>query len=216
MEVLIFSPLRFKGISLLGLLLTSLGIYIVLQNLISLSFGDDIKSIRTDPVIEGVSILGARITPIQIITILSSITLVIVLAILLKKTKLGTAIRAVANDIELANITGVTCRKLIIIVFLTGSGLAAVSGIFSALDIDMNPTMGMNALMMGVVVAIIGGMESIIGMALGALLLSSTQHMGAWIIGSQWQDAIAFVILLVFLIFRPQGFLGRKVKKASV
>jgi len=80
----------------------------------------------------------------------------------------------------------------------------------------MTPTMGMNALMMGVAAVIIGGVESMPGVALGALLLGMAQHLGVWKISSQWQDAIAFVILLVFLLFRPQGFLGKRVKKVTI
>ena len=100
--------------------------------------------------------------------------------------------------------------------FAIGSALAGIAGILVALDVDMTPTMGMNALMMGVVVVIIGGVGSIPGIALGALLLGFAQHFGVWKISSQWQDTIAFVILILFLLFRPQGFLGKKVKKVSI
>ena len=87
---------------------------------------------------------------------------------------------------------------------------AGLAGILVALDVDMTPTMGMNALMMGVVVVIIGGVRSIPGIAAGALLLATAQHLGAWYIGSQWQEAIAFVVLVLFLLIRPEGFMGRK------
>jgi len=80
----------------------------------------------------------------------------------------------------------------------------------------MTPNMGLFALVMGVVVMIIGGVESVLGIVLGALLLSSTQHVGAYFIGAQWQDAIAFAVLLVFLVFRPEGFLGKRLKSAAV
>ena len=80
----------------------------------------------------------------------------------------------------------------------------------------MTPTMGMNVFMMGVVTVIIGGVNSILGIALAALLLAMAQHFGAWFIGSQWQDAIAFVILLLFLLLKPEGFFGKKVKSATV
>ncbi len=85
-----------------------------------------------------------------------------------------------------------------------------------ALDIDMTPTMGMNALMMGLITVIIGGVGSVPGIALGALLLGMSQHLGSWFISSQWQDVIAFIILLVFLLFKPEGFLGKKIKSVTV
>lgn len=198
------------------LLLASLGIYIVLQNTISLIFGDDTKSIRSGEVREGLEILGARITPIQIAIICTSIVLVIATAIFLQRTKIGKATRAVANDPELANISGIDSDRVILYTFAIGSALAGIAGILVALDVDMTPTMGMNALMMGVVAMIIGGVGSIPGVALGALLLGFAQNFGVWYISSQWQDAIAFGILLIFLLFRPQGFLGKKVKKTTI
>jgi len=216
MEVSVYKPLRKKNASPMVLLLASLGLYIVLQNTISMVFGDDTKSIRSGVVKEGLLVFGARITPIQIVIICTSIVLVVLVALWLKKSKMGKAMRAVANDAELAEISGIDSHNVILWTFAIGSGLAGVAGILVALDVDMTPTMGMNVLMMGVVAVIIGGVGSIPGVALGALLLGLAQHLGVWKISSQWQDAIAFIILFVFLLVRPQGFLGRKVKKVSV
>lgn len=215
-DVLVSKPLRQRNASPLVLLLASLGIYVVLQNTISLIFGDDVITIRSGVAREGVKIFDARITPVQIVTIGVSILLVVSTAIFLQKTKIGKAMRAVANDVELANISGVDGDRVFIWTFAIGSASAGVAGILVALDVDMTPTMGMNALMMGVVSVIIGGVGSIQGVAFGALLLSFAQHLGIWKISSQWQDAIAFALLLFFLLFRPQGFLGKKVKKATV
>ena len=215
-ETSVYRPLRHKGSSSLILLLASLGIYIVLQNIISMVFGDDTKTIRSGIVKEGINILGARIIPIQITIIIVSLLLIVSCFLFLKYTKIGQAMRAVANDIELARISGIESDKIILLTFALGSGLAGIAGILVALDVDMTPTMGMNALMMGVVAVIIGGVGSIPGVALGALLLGMAQHLGVWKIGSQWQDAIAFVVLLMFLLFRPQGFLGKKIKKVSI
>ena len=215
-EKSIYKPLRRKQASSMILLLSSLGIYILLQNLISMIFGDDTKSIRWGVVKEGINIFGARITPIQITIIICSIIITVLLLLFLKKTKIGKAMQAVANDAELANISGINSNKVILTAFAIGSGLAGLAGILVALDVDMTPTMGMNALMMGVVVVIIGGVNSIPGIVCGALLLGFAQNFGVWYISSQWQNAIAFGILLIFLLFRPQGFFGKKVRKVSV
>jgi branched-subunit amino acid ABC-type transport system permease component len=112
--------------------------------------------------------------------------------------------------------TGINSDRVIFWAVALGSVLAGIAGILVALDVDMTPTMGMNALLMGVAAVIIGGVDSLPGVALGALLLGMAQHLGVWKISSQWQDAIAFFILLMFLLFRPQGFLGKRVKKVSV
>ena len=215
-EITVYRPLRHKDASSLILLIASLGIYIVLQNIVSMVFGDDTKTIRSGIVEEGINIFGARITPIQITIIAVSLLLLVLCFFFLKYTKIGRAMRAVANDPELASVSGIESDRVIIYTFALGSALAGVAGILVALDVDMTPTMGMNALLMGVVAVIIGGVGSIPGIALGALLLGMAQHLGVWKISSQWQDAIAFIILLGFLFLRPQGFLGRKIKKVSV
>ncbi len=215
-EWLVYRPLRKKNSSSLILLLASLGIYIVLQNVISMVFGDDTKSIRTWPVVEGLNVFGARITPVQIIIIITSIVLLILVAYFLHLSKTGKAMRAVANDPELANISGINSDKVILISFAIGSALAGIAGILVSLDVDMTPTMGMNALMMGVVAMIVGGVGSIRGIVLGSLLLALAQNLGVWYISSQWQDAIAFAILLIFLLFKPEGFFGKKLRKAEV
>ncbi|MBU4184942.1 MAG: branched-chain amino acid ABC transporter permease [Proteobacteria bacterium] len=216
LEVFIYKPLRTKGSTSLILLLASLGIYIMIQNIISMIFGDDTKTLRSGLVREGLEFFGARITIIQLTIIIVCFVLLIACWILMNYTKIGNAMRAVASDPELALISGTDPDRVILFAFAIGSALAGIAAILISFDIDMTPTMGMNALMMGVVAVIIGGVGSIPGIALGALLLGMAQHIGVWKIGSQWQDAIAFVILLIFLLFRPQGFLGKKIKKANI
>jgi branched-chain amino acid transport system permease protein len=216
MEFVLYRPLRRRGATPLVLLLASLGAYIVLQNTISLVFGDQTQTLRSGVVRVGLPVLGARITPVQIWIIAVAVALTVLVWLLVKKTRLGISMRAVANDPELALISGVPADTVILASFVLGSALAGAAGILVAMDVDMTPTMGMNALMMGVVAVIVGGTGSVPGIALAALLLSAAQHFGVWQISSKWQDAIAFVILLVFLLFRPQGFFGRKVRKAEV
>lgn len=214
-ELGVVRTLRKRTASDLVLLLASLGSYICLQNTISLFFGDETRSIRADAVHEGMDLLGARITPIQIVTICIGAVLAIMLSLFLKKTRIGCSMRAVAEDQMLATISGINSNSIILWVFAIGSGLAGLAGILVALDVDMTPVMGMNALMMGIIVVIIGG-SSIPGIALGALLLALAQQFGAWYIGSQWQDAIAFVILVLFLLFKPEGFSGKKIQSVTV
>jgi branched-chain amino acid transport system permease protein len=216
LDLTIYRPLRKKRASSMILLLTSLGIYIILQNLISLLFGDDTRSIQIWEVKEGINIFGARITSIQIFMICIGIILSIMITMFMLLSKTGKAMRAIASDPELSEFVGIDKNKIFIRTFAIGSTLAAIAGILVALDVDMTPTMGMRTLMMGVVAVIVGGVGSIPGVALGALLLGFTQQLGIWTIGSQWQDAIVFIILIIFLLFKPEGFLGKKVKMAKL
>jgi len=215
-ELIVYRPLRRRGTTPLILLLSSLGIYIILQNMISMAFGDDTKALRGGLVQEGIEILGARITPIQLMIVYASMFLLIGCWALMKYTKMGRAMRAVASDQNLALVSGIDTNKVILFAFALGSALAAVAAILISYDTDMTPNMGMNALMMGVVAVIIGGVGSIPGAALGGFLLAFAQNFGVWKISSQWQDAIAFIILLLFLIYRPNGFFGKKITKVEV
>ena len=216
LDVLVYRPLRHKNASTLILLLTSLGIYVILLNVISLIFGDESISIRLGKVEQGIDIFSAKITSIQIVHIGLSIATIIITSISLKFTRIGLAILAVSSSPELANVTGIQSEKIIIWTTLVSSIFIGLAGILVALDVNMNPTMGMNALLMGIIVVIIGGVGSIPGIALGALLLGLAQHLGVWAISSQWQDAIAFIILFIFLLFKPEGFMGKKVSAAKV
>ena len=212
----VYKPIRKIGGTPLILLIASLGVYVILQNLVSLFFGDDTKSVRSGVVKVGLDIFGARITPVQIVIIISGIALAILTWTLLKYTKIGKASRAVANNPTLSEIYGINKEKIYNFVFAYGSALAAIAGILSALDTDMTPTMGFRPLMMGVIAMIIGGVGSIPGIVLGSLLLGFAQNLAAWYLPSQWQDAIAFAIMLLFLLFRPQGFFGKPLRKAEV
>lgn len=216
LEFFVYRSFRIKHSSPLIMLLASLGLYVLLQNVVSLSFGDDTKVIRIGPIQEGISVLGARITAIQIYTIITCIVMSITLLIFLKTTNIGKAIKAVANDALLADVSGINVNRINLWVFSIGSGMAGLAGILIAFDIDMTPTMGMNILMMAVVAVIIGGVNNVSGIVIGGLLLSVAQQCGVWFLGAQWQDAIAFVILVIFLLFKPEGFFGKQSEKAFV
>ena len=215
-ELAVYRPLRHKGASSLAMLLASLGMYVVLQNTIAMVFGSDTKTIRQGDIQEGLNVLGAKITQLQVLTICISMTLLMVLAIALKRTKVGVAIRTLASDPELARTVGIDPDRVMFWVFFIASSLGGIAGILVALDVDMTPTMGMTAMLMGVVAVIIGGVRSPLGVLLGALLLGMAQHLGVWKVGAQWQDAIAFAILLIFLLIRPRGIFGRKLRRSEV
>ncbi len=216
MEVGLYRPMRRRSGSALTLLIASLGTYVVLQTLISMVWGDDVRMLPSSTVREGIEVLGGRITPTSVLAIAVCVTLLAVVTLLLRKTGLGRAMRAVADDAELARIRGIRADRVILMTFVIGSGLAAVAGILVALDVNMRPTMGMNALMLAIVAVIIGGVSSIGGIVLGSLFLAAAQQVTVWQIGSQLQDAVAFAILLVFLLARPQGLFGKPLRKVAI
>ncbi len=215
-EVLVYRRMRTKKVPILAYLIASIGLYIVLQNCISLYFGDDTKIINTKEVTIGNQIFGAYITTIQITTVLVSIALFIALNLILHFTVKGKSIRAVASNPELCNIYGISSNKIILIAFGIGSSLAATVGILSAMDTNMTPTFGFNLMLYGIVAMIIGGVGSTRGLIAGSLLVASTQHLAAYYIDTKWMDAITYIILILFLIWKPLGFSGKRLKKVEV
>ena len=130
--------------------------------------------------------------------------------------KFGKTLRALANDSELAKLSGINSDRYILFAFAVGSFLAAVAAIMISFDTDMTPTMGFNALVLGVVAVIVGGISSLPGAAIGGLFIGLAQNLGVYWLPSKWQDTIAFVILILFLLFRPYGILGKKPQKQQL
>lgn len=208
-EAVVYRPLRRRHATPAVLLLSSLGLLIVIQNLISLLFGDQPLVLRTIGVSEGIGVLGARLTRFQLAIVLTNILLSATTELILRKTKIGTVMRAVANDPDLAISQGVNADRTIVFVFAAGSAMAAIGAILIGLDTDLTPTMGFNALLMGAAAAIIGGLGSNAGAVSGGFLVGFAQHLGSWKLPTEWQNTVVFIVVLAFLIVRPQGFFGK-------
>ncbi len=215
-EIGIYKPMRKRKATDLTLLMASLGLYVVLQNVISMVWGDDTKTMRTGEVVEGHAVLSARITDVQVMILVTSIVLITLISLMMTQMRFGKALRALANDPELARLSGINSDLYIMYAFAIGSFLAAIAAIMISFDTDMTPTMGFDALVKGVIAVIIGGMGSLPGAALGGLFLGLAENLGVYWLPSKWQDTIAFVILILFLLFRPYGILGKKPQKAQV
>ena len=206
----VYYPLRQQNASNLIFLLASFGVFIFLQNLIQLIYGAQILTIRTGPIKEGHHFLGAVITDIQILILVVSIVLMIFLWLFIQKTKLGKAMRAVADDPVAANVVGINPERMIRTSFAIGSALAGAAGILISFETNIVPTMGFSALLKGIIACIIGGIGSIPGAVLGGFFLGLAENLGIWQISAGWKDCIAFVILIIFLLIRPWGILGTK------
>ena len=215
-EIGLFRTLRRGNVGSWGLLLVSLGIYTVLQNGISLGFGDSTKSVRSGVVRVGHQVLGAFVTDIQIITLVVCVGIFALMIWLLSATPLGRAIRGIASNPDLCTVLGINSERTILWAVVIASGLGAMAGVLTALDTDMTPTMGFPLLMSGVIVMIVGGVGSYPALLGAALLLAMSQHLVAYYFDSKWMDAVAFLILIAFLIWKPLGFSGRRLKKVEV
>ncbi|MDE1890739.1 MAG: branched-chain amino acid ABC transporter permease [Planctomycetota bacterium] len=134
----------------------------------------------------------------------------------LQYSSLGKQMRAVSSNEELSNIFGICSDRVILWSFIIGSALAAIAGILIVLDTDMTPTMGFNIFLYSVVAMIIGGVGSYKGLIGGALLIATAQHLSAYYIDSKWMDATAYIILILFLIWKPLGFSDKRLKKVEI
>ncbi len=201
----IYGPLRRAGASDSILLLASMGIFTICQNLISIIAGDATISLRFDAFSGVMQVLGARVTILQVITGATAFVLCLSLTVVLWRTRFGNAMLAVGSDADLAESSGVDSNAVTLQVFAVGSSLAASAGVLVGMDTDITPLMGYAAMLSGVTAVIIGGTRNPFGWLAGAVVLGLAQNVGVWRIASHWQDTIAFSLLLLFMIFRPKG-----------
>lgn len=210
MNTFIYRALRKRKASNIILLIASFGLLILIESLILIFFGADVKTIGFIKVEKGIDFLGAVITPLQIYIIIISLVLLVGLFFLMKKTKIGKAMRAVSDNKDVAEIVGISSEKIYNWSFGIGSAIAGIAGILVALEQNLEPTMGTGLVIKGFTAAIIGGIGSVPGSILGAFLLGLCENFGIWYLPSGYKDAIAFILLFIFLLFRPNGILGKK------
>ncbi len=209
-DKIIYLPLRRKGASNMILLVASLGAFTAIQAIIAIIFTSQFQTfsvnINTEKIYE---IMGGVITQTQIIILASAIVSTVGLMLILKYTMFGKAIKAINDDEEVAKIVGINTDKITGYVFFIGSAIAGLGGILVGFDTGIEPTMGFALLLKGVIAAIIGGAGNIYGAFIGSFLLGFIENFGIWKISGEWKDAIAFVLLIAFLIFRPSGIIKK-------
>jgi len=207
---LVYAPLRARKSSGMVLLVGSLGAFTALQAVVAILFTSQFQTLSRSAGAEAVyQIGGGVITHIQLVMLASGLIIMAGMALLLKYTMFGRAVKAVGDDEEVSKIVGINTPKVIGWVFFIGSCIAGLAGILVGFDTGIEPTMGLSLLLKGVIASIIGGIGNIYGGVLGAFLLGFIENFGIWKISGEWKDAIAFGVLILFLLFRPQGILRR-------
>jgi len=210
LEFFIYRALRARGASSAVTLIASLGAFTALQAVLALVFTSQFQTLSNLVTIRTFTIGGGIFTSVQLVMFASSVAVCLGLWLLLFYTKFGKAVRAVSDDAEVAKIVGINTDKIIGRVVAIGSGIAGLAGILIGFDTGLQPTMGFILLLKGIIGTIAGGIGSISGSFLGAYLLGFVENFGIWQISGEWKDAIAFTLLIVFLLFRPQGIFGKK------
>jgi branched-chain amino acid transport system permease protein len=210
LELAVYRQLRARKASNSILLIAGFALLILLESLILMLFGADVKTIGLLKVAKGMELFGAIITPLQAVIIIVSGILLAGLFLFMKKTKIGMAMRAVADNRDVAAISGIPVERMYAASFVLGSALAGVAGILIGLEQNLEPTMGTHLIIKGFAGAVIGGLGSVPGSIVGSIFLGLAENYGIWYLPSGYKDAIAFVILFLFLLLRPQGFFGIK------
>lgn len=208
-EVLIYRPAYIKKTSPLIYLISSIGCYIVIVNLIALLFGNETKII-TSGIEKTYSFGNVILTRIQLIQFFSFLFLFLIYLFYLKKTKFGKLIRAFGDNPDLLFSQGVDILNLRKSIFCLSGIFAGVSSCLVAIDVGMDPNVGMPVLLVGIVSLIIGGVGKFENAVLGGFLIGIIQSLAVWKFSAKWQDSITFFLLIIFLLFRPQGILGER------
>jgi len=202
----IYRPLRKKKASNMVLLVASLGAFTVLQAIIAILFTSQFKTLSQNVGSQHIyEIFGGIITQTQLVILIAGLVVMTGLLFIFKFTLFGKAVKAISNDEEVAKIVGINTDKIIGYVFFVGSAIAGLAGILVGFDTGIQPTMGMGLLLKGVIASIIGGVGNIYGGVVGAFLLGFVENFGIWKISGEWKDAIAFAVLIIFLLLRPNG-----------
>lgn len=221
-ERVAYRPLRHAP--RLAPLITAIGISIVLQNLAMMIWG---RGYRAFPQLidnQPHHIAGAIINDIQIIIVILAVTIMAGLMVVVHRTRLGRAMRAVAENQHAAQLMGVDINRVISITFMIGSALAAIAGLMVSANYGLaHYYMGFLLGLKAFTAAVLGGIGNLRGAMLGGLLLGLIESLGAGYIGdltggflgSHYQDVLAFFVLIAVLVFRPSGLLGERVAERA-
>ncbi len=214
-ERVAYKPLRGAGSSL-AVLITAIGVSYLLENAALLIFGSNPKSFSSVVTIPDLTLAGGalKIQGVTIVTIVTSIVILIALQLFIKKTKEGQAMLAVAADNGAATLMGINVNRTISLTFAIGSALAAIAGaLMCSAYPTLTPYTGAMPGIKAFVAAVLGGIGSIPGAMIGGIVLGVVEILGKAYISSQLSDAIVFSILVIVLLIKPTGILGKQIQE---
>jgi len=209
---LVYQPMRKRRADSFILLLASFGVFLFLSSAVLLIFGAEVRTFGL-PIAKGFEFPGFIITGTQIILIATSLALFVLLHAFLKMTKLGKAIRAVADNKQIASTLGINVNRTMTITFIIAGLLAGVAGVLVGLEQNLDHSMGFLLILKGLTASVVGGVGNIPAAIAGGFLIGIVENLGIWFLPSGYKDGIAFVILIIFLVVRPKGLFGVKTRE---
>jgi branched-subunit amino acid ABC-type transport system permease component len=206
-ERYLYAALRGRKASGVVLMVASLGVLTIVQGVIAIIFTSNIQVLRSTTNVFHIG--DIVITDVGIATIVCALLLYLVAWYILRATKFGVQLRALSDNEELALATGIRVSYLRQVATVAAALIGALAGILYGLSTSIEPLMGLGLLLKAIIAAIIAGLGSIVFGFAGAILLATSENMAVWYIGGGWKDAVAFLILIIVLLIRPQGILKK-------
>ncbi len=207
-EKVAYTPLR--SAPRLSLLITAIGVSFLLENGAQLVFGAGAKNVPTF-IDGGIQVGGVYLGFVSVVTILVSVASMIALTFLVQKTKLGKAMRAVSEDMGAAQLMGISLNRTISFTFAVGSALAGIGSVlYVSAYPQASPTMGSMLGLKAFVAAVLGGIGSIPGAMIGGFMIGLIEALVTAVGLSTWKDGVVFAVLIIVLLVKPTGILGRK------
>lgn len=227
LERVAYRPLRRRGAKPLVFLITAIGMSFVIQEFVhyvlpkiwpGLGGTNAQQPIKLVQPVEVFSIGGATVTNVTIVIIVAALLLTAATDMLINRTKFGRGIRAVAQDPDTATLMGISRERIIMLTFLIGGLLAGAAALLYALKIPSGIIYN-GGFILGIkafAAAVLGGIGNLRGALLGGLLLGVMENYGQVVFGTEWRDVVAFVLLILVLMFRPTGILGESLGRVRV
>jgi neutral amino acid transport system permease protein len=207
-ERVLWKPMRGVGAGMLQLLLISIGLALVIRNSIQFAWGSEVRGLDVD-VFSTVSFLGLRIGEQELIVAIVGVTVLLAVGLMLRFTALGKQMRALSDNLDLAETTGINTARVITYTWILAGGLAGLSGALIASIANVKPELGFELLLPIFAVVILGGIGNAFGALSAGLILGLVIEWSTLVIEARWKLAIGFVVLILALVIRPQGIFGR-------
>jgi branched-subunit amino acid ABC-type transport system permease component len=201
----VFAPLRHGN--RITLLIASIGLSYFLRNAIRLIWGSDLQTYGLMPT-RGIEFAGLSITAAQITMMAAAVLFLGILYIILTRTILGKSLRAVADNMALAQIMGISMKKVGVTVWVLASFFSAVGGVLLAVDTNLEPMMGLTNLIKAFAAVLLGGAGNVWGALLGGLVIGIAENLSVAFISPGYKDFISFALIILMLLFRPRGIFG--------
>jgi neutral amino acid transport system permease protein len=214
LEFVLWRPMRNKGAGIISLFITSIGLALVVRHLIFMEWGGQPR--RYDVDVFQVYDLGIfRLSLSQVVAIAVAFAAILLVGIMLARTRLGKSMRALSDNPELASVAGIDVDRVIVYTWILGAGLAGLGGVLQGLvQTSFNPNMGFTLLLPIFAAVILGGIGSAYGALAAGILLGLVMELSTWDalaggIRAVYKPAVAFALLILILLVRPQGVLGK-------